>query len=62
MGLGAHASYADFWLKNFSIDTGVDYNHPALGGGYGKGFKIVGGYDFVGDNYTGAYLFGLIFR
>ena len=31
------------------IDTGVDWTHPALGGGYGEGFKIEGGYDFVGD-------------
>lgn len=27
------------------IDSGVDYNHPVLGGGYGK--KVVTGYDFV---------------
>ena len=27
------------------IDTGVDYNHPALGGRWGK--KVIGGYDFV---------------
>ncbi|KEY74489.1 hypothetical protein S7711_10171 [Stachybotrys chartarum IBT 7711] len=33
------------------IDTGVDYNHPALGGGFGPGFKVVGGRDFVGDGY-----------
>jgi subtilisin family serine protease len=32
-----------------TIDTGVNYNHPALGGGFGPGFKVVGGYDFV-DN------------
>ncbi|KAH7324203.1 putative minor extracellular protease vpr [Stachybotrys elegans] len=31
------------------IDTGIDYNHPALGGGLGEGFKVSGGYDFVGD-------------
>ncbi|KIY47274.1 pyrolysin [Fistulina hepatica ATCC 64428] len=35
------------------VDTGVDYTHPALGGGFGPGYKVVGGYDFVGDNYTG---------
>ncbi|KIY63825.1 subtilisin-like protein [Cylindrobasidium torrendii FP15055 ss-10] len=35
------------------LDTGVDYSHPALGGGIGKGYKVVGGYDFVGDAYTG---------
>ncbi|KAF5026410.1 hypothetical protein F66182_1538 [Fusarium sp. NRRL 66182] len=32
------------------IDGGVDYLHPALGAGYGKGFQIQHGYDFVGDN------------
>ncbi|RKO92857.1 peptidase S8/S53 domain-containing protein [Blyttiomyces helicus] len=33
------------------IDTGIDYNHPALGGGLGAGHKVVLGYDFVGDSY-----------
>lgn len=33
------------------VDSGIDYNHPALGGGFGTGFKIDGGYDFVGDGY-----------
>jgi hypothetical protein len=32
------------------IDGGLDYLHPALGGGYGKGFKVQFGYGFVGDN------------
>jgi subtilisin family serine protease len=40
-------------IKIGIIDTGVDYRHPALGGGFGKGFKIEGGYDFVGDSYYG---------
>ncbi|KAK4517454.1 Transmembrane osmosensor [Mucor velutinosus] len=35
------------------LDTGVDYLHPALGGGFGKGFKVIKGYDLVGDAYTG---------
>ncbi|KEP46704.1 minor extracellular protease vpr protein, partial [Rhizoctonia solani 123E] len=35
------------------IDTGIDYTHPALGAGFGPGHKVIGGYDFVGDNYTG---------
>lgn len=35
------------------VDTGVDYNHPALGGGFGPGHKIVAGYDLVGDAYDG---------
>ncbi|MDP4197414.1 MAG: S8 family serine peptidase, partial [Bacteroidota bacterium] len=29
------------------IDTGIDYMHPALGRGFGKGYKVIGGYDFV---------------
>ena len=31
------------------IDTGVDYNNPALGGGFGPNDKVIAGYDF-GDN------------
>ena len=31
------------------IDTGIDYTQPSLGGGFGKNFKVVGGYDFF-DN------------
>ncbi|TLD33325.1 hypothetical protein PspLS_00130, partial [Pyricularia sp. CBS 133598] len=31
------------------IDSGIDYTHDALGGGIGAGFKVAGGYDFVGD-------------
>jgi type VI secretion system secreted protein VgrG len=29
------------------IDTGVNYNHEALGGGFGPGHKVVTGYDFA---------------
>jgi hypothetical protein len=31
------------------IDTGVDYTQPGLGGAFGPGHKVIGGYDFV-DN------------
>ncbi|KAK4221773.1 subtilisin-like serine protease [Podospora fimiseda] len=31
------------------VDTGTNYKHPALGGGFGKGFKVAGGEDLVGD-------------
>jgi hypothetical protein len=31
------------------VDTGVWYYHPALGGGFGPGFKVAGGYDLVGN-------------
>ncbi|TLD16215.1 uncharacterized protein PgNI_00059 [Pyricularia grisea] len=36
------------------IDSGVEYTHPALGGGLGAGFKVSGGYDLVGDAYDGS--------
>ena len=29
------------------IDTGIDYRHSALGSGFGPGFKVKGGWDFV---------------
>jgi len=32
------------------LDTGIDYHHFALGGGFGPGFKVVDGYDFVTYN------------
>ncbi|KAI9138961.1 peptidase S8/S53 domain-containing protein [Paraphysoderma sedebokerense] len=39
------------------IDTGVDYTHPAFGQcdkvGSGEGCRVLWGYDFVGDLYTG---------
>ncbi|KAK2043404.1 subtilase [Colletotrichum somersetense] len=31
------------------VDTGVWYRHAALGGGFGPGFKVAGGWDLVGD-------------
>ncbi|HTL28001.1 MAG TPA: S8 family serine peptidase [Tepidisphaeraceae bacterium] len=32
------------------IDTGIDYNLPELGAGFGAGHKVVGGWDFVDDD------------
>ncbi|KAI9031565.1 peptidase S8/S53 domain-containing protein [Phycomyces nitens] len=40
-------------IKVGVIDTGIDYLHPALGGGFGKGFKVQYGYDLAGNAYTG---------
>ncbi|KAF9363193.1 hypothetical protein BGX34_004657 [Mortierella sp. NVP85] len=40
-------------IKVGVIDTGVDFNHPALGGCFGEGCKIAFGYDFVGDAFDG---------
>ncbi|MGI9102946.1 MAG: S8 family serine peptidase [Terriglobales bacterium] len=34
------------------IDTGVDYNHPDLGGCFGPGCHVAGGTDLVGDAYN----------
>lgn len=49
------------------IDSGVDYLHPALGGGIGPGFKVVGGFDFVNgdpdpmdDNGHGTHVAGIV--
>jgi subtilisin family serine protease len=32
------------------IDTGIAFDHVALGGGFGEGFRVVGGYDFAEDD------------
>ncbi|MEW5799870.1 MAG: S8 family serine peptidase [Bacteroidota bacterium] len=49
------------------IDTGIDYLHPALGGGIGSTFKVVGGFDFVNgdsdpmdDNGHGTHVAGIV--
>jgi hypothetical protein len=36
-------------MKIGIIDTGVDYRHPSLGGGFGPGFKIAGGHAYRND-------------
>ncbi len=49
------------------IDTGIDYNHEAFGGGFGDAFIVTGGYDFVNndedpmdDNGHGTHVAGII--
>ncbi|MBI2212317.1 MAG: S8 family serine peptidase [Acidobacteria bacterium] len=32
------------------VDSGIDYRHESLGGGFGPQFKVAGGYDFVNDD------------
>jgi subtilisin family serine protease len=32
------------------IDTGIDYQDTVLGGGFGPGFKVIGGYDFANND------------
>ncbi|ORY70252.1 peptidase S8/S53 domain-containing protein [Pseudomassariella vexata] len=39
------------------VDSGVQYTHPALGGGIGPGYTVIGGYDLVGD---GEILIGVM--
>jgi subtilisin family serine protease len=41
-------------VKVAFIDSGVDCEHPALGKGFGPGYKIGFGYDLVGDDYDGS--------
>jgi minor extracellular serine protease Vpr len=40
-------------VKVAVMDSGVDYHHPDLGGGFGKGKRVFTGFDFVGENYVG---------
>jgi len=35
------------------IDSGIDYDHPDLGGCFGPGCRVETGWDFVGDAYVG---------
>ncbi|MFD3406888.1 S8 family serine peptidase [Kribbella sp. NPDC058693] len=49
------------------VDTGIDYTHPDLGGGFGKGHKVAAGYDFVNndadamdDNGHGTHVAGIV--
>jgi subtilisin family serine protease len=37
-------------VKVAILDTGIDYTHPDLGGCFGSGCKVVGGYDFVNND------------
>lgn len=32
------------------VDTGIDYDNPALGGGFGPAFRVIGGYDFANND------------
>ncbi|KAJ1553296.1 hypothetical protein HK405_008339 [Cladochytrium tenue] len=50
------AGYTGEGIKVAFIDTGVYYLHPALGGGFGPGFKVAFGYDLVGDGFYSGNL------
>lgn len=38
-------------VKVAVVDSGIDYTHPAFGGGFGAGFRVVDGYDFVDNDF-----------
>jgi len=42
--------YTGEGIKIAIIDTGIDYNHPDLGGCFGDGCKVVGGYDIYNQD------------
>ena len=37
------------------IDSGIAYDHAALGGGFGEDFRVVGGWDFTEENDADPY-------
>lgn len=46
--------YTGEGIKVGVIDTGIDYMHPDLGGGFGEGYRVAYGWDFVGDDFDGT--------
>lgn len=44
--------YTGEGIKVAVMDTGIDYDHPDLGGCFGPGCRVVMGWDFVGDAYN----------
>ena len=50
-----NASGANITGKNVKvaiIDTGIDYTHPDLGGGFGPSYKVIAGWDFINNDYN----------
>lgn len=45
------AGYTGAGIRVAVIDSGTDYQHPDLGGCFGRGCRVEEGYDFVGDAY-----------
>lgn len=44
--------YTGAGIKVAVMDTGIDYDHPDLGGCFGPGCRVAMGYDFVGDAFN----------
>jgi minor extracellular serine protease Vpr len=56
---GADVAQSELGLTGAGIrvaimDTGIDYDHPDLGGCFGPGCRVFTGYDFVGDAFNAA--------
>ena len=44
--------YTGEGVKVAVMDTGIDYDHPDLGGCFGDGCRVAYGYDLVGDDFS----------
>lgn len=44
--------YTGAGIRVAVMDTGIDYDHPDLGGCFGSGCRVVTGWDFVGDAFN----------
>lgn len=56
----AHTAAAEYGLTGAGqtvvvIDSGIAYEHYALGGGFGLGYRVVGGYDFTAERDADPY-------
>lgn len=51
LAAGGFGRLSGWNVKVGIIDSGIDYTHPALGGGFGPTFKVATGRDFAGDSF-----------